>query len=127
MKRLLIVEDDSGMQEIYRDIFGEAEDRYAYEIVGSAEQGLKRLGESGFDLIILDIIMQPLAGDSFFVYVRENLKLRHVPIIVVSVLDPQLLENLKTMKNVGFLQKPIARARLIEKIREMTPEDKEST
>ncbi|MFC1804433.1 response regulator [Candidatus Omnitrophota bacterium] len=117
-KKILIVEDDRGMQQIYRDMFKERSRNYTIEIKDDAESAIKRLEQEAFDLIILDIIMEPMGGDSFFVYLRRG-KMLDVPILVVSVLSPSSLKNLKKIDHVSFLQKPIKEDQLFKRIKEI--------
>jgi len=116
MKRILVVEDESDMQEIYRDMFKDNPHGYALEIIGSVESALKRVKEEEFSLAILDIIMEPMSGDSFFVYVRNDPKIKRLPIIVVSVLNPDTLSLLKQFNNISILQKPVTKAQLFREI-----------
>lgn len=116
MKKILIIEDEKGMQEIYRDMFSDQRDRFALEIVGNGEKGMDRIMEKEFDLIILDIIMEPMAGDSFFVHMRSYAEMAELPVIVVSVISPELLERMKRINHVSFLQKPITKERLFSEI-----------
>ncbi len=118
-KHILIIEDNKDMQEIYKIFFSGQKEKYMIEIIGDSKAALKRIKEEGFDLVILDIIMQPISGDSIYVYLRENLKNKSVPVIVVSVLAPEVLKNLKKMNNVMLLQKPIAKEQLLKEIEEV--------
>lgn len=115
MKRIMIVEDDKDMQEIYRVMF-DRESNYSMAIFEDAEEALKHLREEKFDLVVLDIIMEPMTGDSFFVHARNDVKMRRIPIIVVSVLKKNTLEFLATLGNFHYLQKPITKTELFAKI-----------
>jgi len=117
-KQILIVEDEKDMQEIYRDMFHD-ENGYEIDIAAGVEEAIKRIQEKAFDLVILDIIMEPMTGDSFCIYLRENLNRKDIPVIVVSVLEPSLLGRLKKISSFEFLQKPIKKGQLFQKIEEV--------
>jgi len=117
-KRILIVEDDQEMQQIYRDMF-KGKEEYAIEFGNNAAVASRKLEEKTFDLIILDIIMEPVPGDSLFVYIRKT-KMISTPILVVSVLSAELLRNLKEINHVDFLKKPIKEKELFQRIEKMT-------
>lgn len=119
VKQILIVEDDKDMQEIYEDMFGDARG-YKVDIVNKASEALRKLQEKKYNLIILDIIMEPVTGDSLFLYIRADKKTKDIPVLVVSVLSPVTMEKLKKINHIDFLQKPITRGQLIEKIEQMT-------
>ncbi len=115
-KNILILEDDRDMRDMYKIFFKDQEPKYSIDIEDKAKEALKRLKQKEYDLIILDIIMEPLPGDSFFVYVRDNKKTVNIPILVVSVLSHDALELLKRINHVRFLQKPITKEQLFEEI-----------
>ncbi|MFH1238653.1 MAG: response regulator [bacterium] len=119
VKQILIVEDDKDMQEIYEDMFGDERD-YKVDIVDRAAEALRKLQEKNYHLVILDIIMEPVTGDSLFLYIRADKKTKETPVLVVSVLSPVTMEKLKRINHIDFLQKPISRGQLIEKIEKMT-------
>ena len=119
VKQILIVEDDKDMQEIYEDMFGDARG-YNVDMVNKASEALRKLQEKKYNLIILDIIMEPVTGDSLFLYIRADKKTKEIPVLVVSVLSPVTMEKLKKINHIDFLQKPITRGQVIEKIEQMT-------
>lgn len=119
-KRILIVEDDPEMKLIYERFFQSAEDKYRIMIVNDARVAFKKLGESEFDLVILDVIMEPMDGESFFACVREDDKRKDVPVLVVSVINPLDIEHFKRLGNVDFLRKPITETQLFQKIKKLT-------
>jgi CheY-like chemotaxis protein len=119
VKNILIVEDDKDMREIYEIFFSDQKDKYLFDFESSAEQALKKLKVKKYDLILLDIIMEPMSGDAFFMYVRKEMgeDLKNIPILVVSVLSPSILRQLKKINHVDFAQKPVTKEQLLEKIK----------
>ena len=115
LKKILIVEDDKEMVTLYKDMFKERLDKYEIQVENNAASALKRLDDETFDLIILDIIMEPMTGDSFYIFARLDKKIT-IPVLVVSVLSPDTLKNLEKIDNISFLQKPIIEEQLFEKI-----------
>lgn len=115
IKRIMIVEDDESTQEIYRDIF-DKERGYFVNIVDTAESALKALRADAYDLVLLDIIMEPMAGDSFLIYLRKDPRTANIPVIVVSVLGEEILKTLRKIDRVKILQKPITKEVLFKKI-----------
>ena len=107
MKRILVVEDDREMINIYKDIFAGTASEFSIDYESNAPAGLSRLERNDYDLIILDIIMEPMTGDSFFLYARNKEKSKNTPILIVSVLSRELLEALRKMNHVRFVKKPL--------------------
>jgi FixJ family two-component response regulator len=63
--------------------------------------------------------MEPMSGDAFFMHVRKgmNAKVKDIPILVVSVLSPSILRQLKKINHVDFVQKPVTKEQLLDKIK----------
>jgi DNA-binding response OmpR family regulator len=117
----LIVEDDEDMLEIYRGLFKNKSDRYEIETVTDARLGFKKLEEAKYDLVILDIIMEPMPGDTFFLCVRNDDRVKDIPVLVVSVLDPEdLSRQFNRVNHADYLQKPITEEQLFNKIENIT-------
>jgi len=112
---ILIVDDNEDMLQIYDTMFRD-EERYAVDMMTDAMQALRRLGEKDYDLIILDIIMEPLTGESFFVYLRSDERTMRIPVIAVTVLEPDMLDTFKKVDNSEILQKPIRKEDLMSSI-----------
>lgn len=119
MKKILIVEDNTEMQKLYKNMFRSKEGQYGIEVEGDARKAFKILADKDFDLVILDIIMEPMDGESFFACIREDSKRKNIPVLVVSVLDQDGLDYMKKLKKVEFLQKPVTIEELMEKIASM--------
>lgn len=119
MRKILVVEDDLDMQEIYRSMF-EGEKDYQVEIEGDAEKALEKVKKNGYKAVVLDIIMEPMSGDSFYVHIRNNSKTRNLPIIVVSILKQDTLEFLEKLGGFSYLQKPITKEKLLKKLDAVT-------
>ena len=114
MKELLIVEDDLEMQEFYKDMLqGEP---FTITIVSNAEEGIKKIKEKIYDLVILDILMEGVTGDRFFALLRRENRYKEVPVIMASALDEKTYRCFQALGNVSFLEKPFNKERLLSEI-----------
>lgn len=118
LKNILIVEDDEEMMRIYGMMFTDKAD-YSVEMEARAEVALRKVKQKHYDLVILDIIMMPMTGDTFYVYLRNSLKTMYIPVLVVTVLDSRVMDHFKILQDVDFLQKPITEEKLFDKIETM--------
>lgn len=59
-KRILVVEDDLFLRELYTDIL--TAEGYKVEGAADGEQALQKIKVGGYDLILLDIIMPKMDG-----------------------------------------------------------------
>lgn len=113
---ILVVEDDKQMHEIYRHMFKDSD--YDVTYVRTAATALNKLKDKDYDLVILDIIMDPMPGDSFFIYLRNNPKTKNIPVVVVTVLKKEVCRRLEDINNVTFLEKPITKDQLLGEIKD---------
>ena len=114
MKELLIVEDDPEMQEFYKDMLqGE---QFLVTLVSNAEEGLKKIKEKKYDIVILDILMEGITGDRLFALLRKESRYKEVPVIMASVLDEKTYRCFQALGNVSFLEKPFNKERLVSEI-----------
>ena len=84
-KRILIVEDDEDIQEIYRRMI---EDTFeGVEVVQrmNGVEGLKAVGERRPDMVILDLLMPVMNGEEFLNQLRHKLKITDIPVVICSV------------------------------------------
>jgi twitching motility two-component system response regulator PilH len=115
-KKILIVEDQKDMQTIYASYFA-GEKGYSIEIASDGQRAIRKLDLGPFDLVIMDVIMDPMPGDTLFVYLKSVAETKNIPIIVVSVLGQELLQGFKKVEGeVHLLQKPITKVALFEEI-----------
>jgi twitching motility two-component system response regulator PilG len=116
MKRIMIVDDDKTMQTVYQDIFQACEQQYSAAFFYDALNAFKSLKKEKFDLIITDIIMDPIDGETFYAMIRNVEELENIPILLVTVLEKsELVQHLKGSQTL-FLRKPFIAEELIDKI-----------
>lgn len=83
--RLLMVDDDN----VFRSYLVERLRSKGYEVEGAANMAMakKMLHEQSFDLITLDLLMQPESGYEMFHFLKEDPTLKWIPLIVLSGRD----------------------------------------
>ena len=82
----LLVVDDSAMN---RDLLAKQLARKGY-FVSTAENGegaLEQMAEQRFDVVLLDVLMPGLDGIGVLLRMKNDAKLRDVPVIMISALD----------------------------------------
>jgi DNA-binding response OmpR family regulator len=84
MKKIMIVEDDKNLQEIYTINFEAA----GYEVVisGDGLSGISEVVENSPDIILLDVMMPNMDGFAFLKAMKENTSI-HIPVVVCSNLS----------------------------------------
>jgi DNA-binding response OmpR family regulator/HPt (histidine-containing phosphotransfer) domain-containing protein len=82
MSKVLIIEDDQIVANIYRNKF--AVEGYEVEIALDGEAGLEKIQSFHPDAIVLDLMLPKVTGLDLMKNVRSQPEYRHLPIIVFS-------------------------------------------
>ena len=118
-KWILVVDDNSRLRNLWIEVL----ENSGYAAVGS-EDGLSAgelIRDLVPDLIVLDLRMPRASGWDFLENVRTNPRWRNIPVVIVSAhLDegPDLAAD-AGLNIVGRMEKPVAVAELLAKIREI--------
>ena len=117
MSRILIVEDEPDQARSMQLIL---EDRgYETEIAKSVDEAMDKLKKKKPDLILLDIIMPVKLGSELLKLVSEDLSLKRIPVIVVTIVSPVVgveADMRKIRRDIGFINKPFTREQLLSEI-----------
>ncbi|HUA39633.1 MAG TPA: response regulator [Candidatus Sulfopaludibacter sp.] len=82
MKKVLIIEDDQIIANIYRNKF--AVEGYEAEAAYDGESGLKTMRTFQPDVILLDLMLPRMSGVDFIIHLRSETDFANVPVIVFS-------------------------------------------
>jgi two-component system phosphate regulon response regulator PhoB len=118
MKRVVIVEDEAPLREMWLDSIREA----GYEAVAadSADDAFARLDDLQADLVVLDLLMPPMqmSGLELLARLHEHPRWRNVPVIITSGIAQAL--DRETAASLGarhILTKPLRSVELLAAIR----------
>jgi len=115
----MIVEDEKCYHDLYTVMLEETDYKIIHAYDGN--EAMERLEEEKPDLIILDILLDMVTGDTFFLYLKGIPEFADIPIIIVSNSSRRDYKNLnKIDPNLVFLSKNITRERLIKEIKAKT-------
>jgi DNA-binding NtrC family response regulator len=119
-KKVLIVEDDASMRDIYRELFLDFGKTYELVYTSGVEEAIDVLNTHKIALVILDIIMWPISGEYLYLKLREDSKFKNkkVPVIVVSVLKKENLVRLEKIGDVSIFEKPISKEIFLKTVSE---------
>lgn len=85
-KKIMIIEDDRNLQEIYTINFEAA--GYQVMIEEDGLSGISEVVEKQPDIILLDVMMPNMDGFDFLRVMKENTSV-HIPVVVCSNLSDQ--------------------------------------
>lgn len=113
-KRILIVEDDMAIQRLLSMMLT----AQGY-IVCSAEHGLKAieiLHRENFDIIICDMMMPFMDGLRFIKWLRNEFKTDIPVVVLTSVHDPKIREDILKAGATDIVYKPVAMQELSKRL-----------
>ena len=79
--KILLVEDDARIREAILDFFSEKASEYDVDTAGDGPQGLTKIEENTYDLILLDVMLPQMSGFEMMMKIRRTLD---VPVIFMT-------------------------------------------
>ncbi len=113
--RLLVVEDDAAIQQLYADVFADA--GYQSVFVESGDAALAQLRAASFDLVILDVALPDTDGYTVCDAIRRAAQ-PAVPVLMVSAgRDPRGVLRAFAVGADDYLRKPFRVSELLAQVR----------
>lgn len=81
-KKILIVEDDADLRELYTEVLEDA----GFEVISAADgqSGLSLASAGGYDLLLLDIMLPKMDGLQILKIIKGNLSMAKIPAILLT-------------------------------------------
>ena len=103
-KTIMIVEDENLFHKIYEKMFDDTDFELIHTYDGN--EALSKLHEKKPDLIILDMLLDMMTGDTFFLYLKSMPEFVDIPVIIVSSFSKGKYKNLRKLEpNLIYIQK----------------------
>jgi len=115
---IILIEDEEMLSDMYETKF--AKEGYVIKKALEGETGLVLVKEEKPDLILLDIIMPKLDGFSVLKKIKEDLKTKDVPVVLLTNLgqDEDIKKGMK-LGAVGYLVKAnLTPSQVLDKVKE---------
>ena len=93
-KRVLLVEDEPLLIDLYQERFSEED--FSLEIARDGNEALKK-ADLGADLILLDILLPGINGFEVLRRLKRNLDTRDIPVIVLTNLGSEQSDSDKQL------------------------------
>ena len=97
-KKIMIIEDNKDLQDIYRHSF----EKHGYEVVveGNGLEGINSVVKSLPDVILLDLMMPEMTGDEMLAELRKKAWGKDIIVIILTNLGEE--EAPKTLRALGI-------------------------
>jgi CheY-like chemotaxis protein len=117
--RILVVDDIADNSFLLQTIL--EEEGYQVEIADNGQIALKKVTSNPPDLILLDVMMPEMNGFEVTRYIRQNLALPYIPILLITGYTEPTARDGYDVGADGFIHKPINFDLLLDRIREILP------
>lgn len=112
-KKIIIIDDDDLiLNSIKKQLKNE---NYFVEYINNPIEGIKKINEEDYNLVICDVKMKPIQGIEVLKLVKELFP--DLPVIIITgYVDDKIIEEAKKIGCSDFLIKPLKRTQLINSI-----------
>ena len=108
--KLLVVDDDRGIRETLGEVL--RDEGYSVGLARDGAEALSALAEGPAPrLILLDLAMPGMGGAEFLELQRQDLRLRGIPVVVLSADD-----RTPRRDTAGWLRKPVDLDALLDEV-----------
>jgi len=125
-KKILIVEDDNFVAEVYLAKLSEM--GYETALAQNGEEGLAELKKGKVDLILLDILMPIMNGIEMLEEVKKNEEWKNIPVILLTNIGEK--ESIQRVREMGvknyLIKSHFTPAEVIEKVESVFKENNNS-
>lgn len=97
MSKVLIIEDDTFLQELEANKL--EKNGFAISVASTGEEAMEKINEPGVDIILLDLVLPNFDGFEILKKIRETENLKKIPVIIFSNLSDE--DNLEKSKKLG--------------------------
>jgi CheY-like chemotaxis protein len=114
-RKVLFVDDDQVLQRVMQSQLAEVGTTFSLVTANDGFEALKKLEESYYSLVVVDLVMPRMDGMSLFVHIKKNYP--DVAVIMVSEKENvQISQLIESSGAIGMLEKPYLPADLSELI-----------
>lgn len=88
-KKVLVVDDEDSVREIYRHEF--LNNGYTVAVAVDGEEGLLKAGEETPDIVLLDIMLPKMSGIEVLRALKENELTKKIPVLLLTNLGEETI------------------------------------
>ena len=113
-RKILIVDDEPGMRRSLALML--RREQYQVTETASVAEAVGHLKDNGYDLVIADLMMQPLDGLDLLALIQRH----HAtcPVIIMTAFGtPEARAQASALGAVDFLEKPLSAPQLLDRVR----------
>ena len=89
MKKILLIEDEDFIRELYKEELEAA--GFTVTACPTGEQGLKSFFKENFDAVLLDIVLPDINGLHILKKIKQDESKKHVSVLLLTNLDQDII------------------------------------
>lgn len=110
-EKILVIDDEMDMLMMLRMLIEDNTD-HSVETTNNPSEGLKRLSDESFDLVITDLKMPGIDGMELFAEIRKSVP--HLPVILITAYGSQEVADEAIREGISdFITKPFKKDRIL--------------
>jgi len=114
LKKILVVDDDRSITTMLESLLSAA--GYTVLVAYDGLDAMVKVKSHLPDVIILDVMMPEINGYDVCSNLKFDEQYKHIPIIVLTSREQELDQRIAKFMGIDYMQKPIDRKILLEKI-----------
>ena len=110
--KILVIDDDLSAATTLKALLM-SQDGFMVDTATSGQEGLEKMNEDAYDLLILDVMMPDFSGIDVCKAIAKDEKIKNIPILLASALPitskelTELLDEFRALCNIkGAIEKP---------------------
>jgi CheY-like chemotaxis protein len=122
-RKILVVDDEPDVVRYFKTLLEDS----GFDVVTAVDgaQAMEKIRAERPDLVTLDITMPNRSGVRVYRDIKENDRLRSIPVVVVTGVQHEFKEFISTRTQVpapdAYLEKPVDPAVLLSEVRRLLP------
>lgn len=89
MNKVLLIEDEDFIREVYRDELEAS--NFSVDAFPTGQQGLDAFYKSNYDIVLLDIVLPDISGLHILKKIKNDEAKKHIPVLLLSNLDQDII------------------------------------
>lgn len=91
MLRILLIEDEDPIREVYKEELESA--GFVVHACPTGKQGLELFFKEEYDLVLLDLVLPDVNGLHILKEIKKDISKRNTPVLILSNLDQDLIRR----------------------------------
>ena len=115
MSKILLIENETFLRKLYCEFLSMS--KYELQTADNGKSGYQRLSSFEPDLIILDIVMPVMDGEEFLKLIKEDIKFRNIPVLLLTgITETEKINKCIELGALDYVEKTTHPVDLLNKI-----------